>query len=73
MLVLGSIFLSLGGTGLTGIGAAGSVFAARHQLDNVGGIVMGLSGVVAGAVAAVGSIVLTFGARREVRFRQLDR
>jgi hypothetical protein len=69
MIALGAVFLTLGGLGVTGTGAAGSTFAARNQLDGVGAIVMGASGAVAGALAAVGAVVLTFGARREAKIR----
>lgn len=73
MIALGTIFLTLGGLGLTGTGAAGSAFVANNQLDGIGAIVMSTSAVAAGAIAAVGAVVLTFGARREDRIRQATR
>jgi len=67
--ILGSILLSVGGAGLTAIGAVGLALQPKDILDPVGIAILGGSAGLAAAMAIPGAIVLSFGSRKMDRAR----
>ena len=72
MVVVGSVFLTVGGLALTAIGGVGSDFLVKQPSGSfgaTGGLMFGVPGTIAGGFLAAGVSLLAVGAHRYAKLR----